>query len=212
MFQKQFIKIVSVITLLFSSTAFAVDKAATSSTTSDQFEVTKTTKMAQIRALPDNKLVHMKNGQVIPAKNLKAFADMLKSVKTKGGVPRATEKFSSSQGAAQIQLTKGSNLHFLQSRNNSEVIQLPSGRKLTVSDFKKLDQIAVAITGKSLTSRQAAPPKGSGTPIKIKSKQDFATFGDKPDSAILESPSGKKITLGELRAYAKKNNKPLGVR
>lgn len=212
MFQKRFIKIVSVLTLLFSSMAFAVDKAATPSTTNDQFEVTKTTKMAEIRALPDNKLVRMKSGQVIPAKNLKIFADMLKNAKTKSGVPRASEKFSSPQGAAQIQLTKGTNLHVLKGRNASEVMQLPSGRKLTVGDFKKLDQIAVVMTGKSITSRQADLPKGSGTPIKIKSKKDFATFTDKPDSTILESPSGKKITLGELRAYAKKNNKPLGVR
>lgn len=212
MFQNKFIKIVSVFTLLFSSIAFAVDKVEAPALANEQFEVTKTTKMSQIRALPDNKLVRMKNGRVIPAKNLKAFADMLKNLNTKSAPVRASEKFSTAQGAAQIQLTKGSNLHLLQGRNNSEVIQLPSGRKLTVGDFKKLDQVAVAMTGKSITSRQAALPKGSGTPIKIKSKKDFETFADKPDSTILESPSGKKITLGELRAYAKKNNKPLGVR
>lgn len=212
MFQKQFIKIVSVITLLVSSMAFAVDKAAAPALTSEQFEVTKKTKLSEIRALPDNKPVRMTNGRVIPAKNLKAFADMLKNAKTKGAVSRATEKFSTAQGAAQIQLAKGSNLHFLKTRNNSEVIQLPSGRKLTVGDFKKLDQVAVAMTGQSITSRQAAPPKGSGTPIKIKSQKDFEALADKPDSTLLESPLGKKITLGELRAYAKKNNKPLGVR
>lgn len=212
MFQNKFIKIVSVLTLLVSPMALAIDKVAAPALTNEQFEVTKKTKLSEIRALPDNKPVRMTNGRVIPAKNLKAFADMLKSAKTKSAPVRATEKFSPAQGAAQIQLTKGSNLHLLKTRSNSEVIQLPSGRKMTVGDFKKMDQIAIAMTGQSITSRQTAPPTGSGTPIKIKSKKDFETFSGKPDSTILESPSGKKITLGELRAYAKKNNKPLGVR
>lgn len=209
MFNHQFVKAFSIVTLLFLSRAFAVDKVAPSA---EQFEVTKKTKISQIRELPDDKLVRMSNGKTIRAGNLKAFADLIKNARAKGTFVKPAEKFVNPQGIAQIQVAKGTNLHTLKTRGNSEVIQLPSGRKMTVGDFKKMDQIAIAMTGKSITDRQAPPPKSSGPAIKIKSAKDLEALASKPDSTLLESPFGKKITLGELRAYAKKNNKPVGVR
>lgn len=48
--------------------------------------------------------------------------------------------------------------------------------------------------------------------ILIDSKDDFKRLAKQPDSTLLRTRSGKNVTLGKLRAYAKTHGTPLGVR
>ena len=193
--------------------AHAVDKALENGMTpATNFQVSAKTKFSQIQALPDSTMVKMPDGNEARAGNLKALAKFIKMAKAQKGSVKPTAQFAKPQGMAQLQISKGANFHMLMQRKDSDVLQLPSGRKLTVGDYKKIDQFAKMMTGRGITERQAAPPSTSGPAIKIKSKSDFDALKDKPDSTVLEGPLGKRITLGELRAYAKKNNKPVGVR
>lgn len=174
------------------------------------YQISAKTTMTHLQSLPDNQIVRMSNGREVPAANLKALANFIRTAKKAPGKP--PQKFIMPAGAAQVQVQKGFNLHALSSRNNSDVIQLPSGRKMTVDQFKKIDMLAKITTGKSLLERQPAEPVAKGPAIKIKSVQDLKALAGKPDSTLLESPLGKKITLGELKEYAKKNGKDLGVK
>lgn len=195
--------------MLISSTAFGAEGGKTK--TSESFQVSAKTTMNQIRALPDHQNVRMANGNVVRVGNLKKLANIIKMAKMGGAKP--PQKMTLPQGVPQLKIQKGFNFHELATRKNSDVIQLPSGTQITVEQYKKIDAFAKIATGRSFAERQAPmSAKGSGAPIKIKSAKDLAALAGKPDSTILESPLGKKITLGELRAYAKKNNKPVGVK
>ena len=48
--------------------------------------------------------------------------------------------------------------------------------------------------------------------ILVDSREDFKRLRKKPDSTILRTKSGKRVTLGKLRAYAKANGTPLGIK
>ncbi len=180
---------------------------------SELFEMTKKTKLNDIRSLPDQTMVRTSSGRMVRAANFKALADAIKSARSASGTSKVRNiSFSKTQSAPQLQIVNGTNLNAIKNRNSSDVMQLPNGLKMTVADFKKLDEIAKIQTGKSLTERQPSVPSTSGPTIKIKSAKDVQALASKPDSTVLEGPLGKRITLGELRAYAQKNNKPLGVR
>ena len=47
--------------------------------------------------------------------------------------------------------------------------------------------------------------------ILIASKDDLRKLAKKPDSTLLRTRSGKNVTLGKLRAYAKAHGTALGV-
>ena len=48
--------------------------------------------------------------------------------------------------------------------------------------------------------------------ILIDSKDDFKRLVKKPDSTLLRTRSGKSVTLGKMRAYAKAHGTKLGAR
>jgi hypothetical protein len=48
--------------------------------------------------------------------------------------------------------------------------------------------------------------------ILVDSREDFKRLARKPDSTVLRTKSGKRVTLGKLRAYAKAHGTPLGVK
>ncbi len=183
----------------------------TNSSVSTVFEVTTKTKASQIRKLPDDQLVKLKNGRQVPARNLKSFFDSIKNANKNTVAHAASAKvFSNTQSSGGLKVMPGYNFSELSKRPGNTVIQLPSGRKLTVDDYKKLDAISKARTGKSFADLQ--PNSLIGPTIKIKSKADLDALKNKPDSTIVENQMGRKITLGTLRKYAQKNNKEVGVK
>lgn len=179
----------------------------------NSLQITKQTSMNQIRALPDNAMIRTPNGRVMTAKRFKTLADAIAEVRKAGpaGKPDPRFAFSRTQGAAQVQLKPGVDLKNIAKRPDSDVLQLPDGRKLTVGDLKKLSAIQQKRTGKSLLDMQSATrPSWEGPAIRVNSREELAKLGDKPDSTVLETRTGKRITLGELRAHAKAQGKAIG--
>lgn len=201
------------LTLLLAYPAFA---AATgpAALSGNSLQITKQTSMSQIRALSDNATVRTSNGREISAKRFKALADAIVEARKVGPMakPNPAFAFSRTQGAAQVQLRPGVNLKEIAKRPDSDVLQLPDGRKFTVGDLKKLSAIHQKRTGKSLMDVQASVqrPSREGVAIKVSSKEELKSMAAKPDSTVLETPGGKRITLGELRAVAKARGKTIG--
>jgi hypothetical protein len=170
--------------------------------------------MAQIKALPDNAQVRIPSGRVVSALKYKRVADAILKIKAAGNstMPQPQFLFAKPSGTAKVQLREGVNLQEIAKRPDSDVLQMPDGNKITVGDLKKLSVLQQKLTGKSLLEmKSSARPNLSGAAIKVSSPQDIKKLADKPDSTILESASGKRVTLGELREYAKTHGTPLGV-
>lgn len=191
---------------------FAAD-AVPPAVSGNAVQMTKQTSINQIRALPDNTILRMPSGRVMTAKRFKTLADAITQARKVGpaGTPDPKFAFSRTQSAPQLQLKPGVNLREVAKRPDSDVLQLPDGRKLTVGDLKKLSALQQRRTGKSLLDAQAsARPSREGPAIRVDSREDLGKLGDKPDSTVLETRTGKRITLGELRALAKAQGKAIG--
>jgi hypothetical protein len=205
--------LVFLITVLpFAVNAAAANESDSAASSPEIFRVKGKSSYSQIRNLKDDQKVELSSGRVVSAGRMKDLADFIRAA-SKVKKPAATGMTSFSRPTTgNIKIEKGFNLRSIDKLKPNETMRLPSGRMITASDFKKLDQLNKTINGRSLLDNQPQLPNRSGPAIKISSPKDLDALKDKPDSTVLENPAGKRITLGELRAYAKKQNKPFGVR
>lgn len=168
-------------------------------------EITPAMSLAQIRELPATTVVRLPNGREMTAANYNRMADTFIAIR-KAGLDRAPppkSAFSRTKGPAQVQLRPGMDLRTLVMRPDTDVVQLPTGEKFTVGDLKRLSAIEKARTGRGLLDAPGPRPGLAGPSIKITPGFDAAKLAGKPDSTVLETPAGQRITLGELRAYQK---------
>jgi hypothetical protein len=180
--------------------------------------ITAQSSMADIRALPDNAMVRTRGGRVVPARTLKLLASAIKMAQERRaggpGRPPPPQLLSRTplQAPVQVQVRPGMSLRGLAARPDADVLQLPTGQKLTVGDFKKLSEFERRRTGTSLIDRQSrAAPIPSGPAIKVNSHAELAALAARPDSTVVENRAGRRITLGQLRAHARRTGRGMGA-
>ncbi|MCP5165594.1 MAG: hypothetical protein H6990_11125 [Pseudomonadales bacterium] len=86
-------------------------------------------------------------------------------------------------------------------RNGDDRIQLPSGENLTVDQLRFLKPEVEQRLGRKLSAEPRAPAL-SGPALKVPrgiSAEEWRKLLQKPDSTVLESPSGKRVTVGEIK-------------
>lgn len=91
---------------------------------------------------------------------------------------------------------------------DNATVQLPSGRLATVGQIKLVQPLVEKRLGHSL-AMVVQRPNLTGPAIKIMKGTTRAQWEDilkKPDTTVLESPNGKRITVGEAKQYLAKNN------
>lgn len=111
--------------------------------------------------------------------------------------------------SADTRVNNSSDLAAALKRSDNETVQLPSGRLATVGQIKRLQPMVEKQLGRKLTSNPQRPNL-EGPAIKISkniSKEEWKGIFQKPDNTVLESPSGKRITLGELKKTLSAKNK-----
>ena len=168
-------------------------------------EDTSAMSLAQIRALPAATVVRLPSGREMSAAQYNKLADTFIAIR-KAGLDRAPppkSAFSRTKGPAQVQLRAGMDLSAIAQRPDTDVVQLPTGEKFTVGDLKRLSAVEKVRTGRGLLDPPGPRPGLAGPSVKITPGFDAAKLTGKPDSTVLETPSGQRITLGELRAYQK---------
>lgn len=175
-----------------------------------RMQVTRETRLSEIRALPDNATVRLGNGREMSAGRYKELADAFTAIGKagRGRTPDPRMRFSRTTAPAQVQLRPGADLQAIARLPDDNVLQLPTGEKFTVGDLKRLSALQKARTGRSLLDARPSAPRArlEGPAIRVTPRMKLVDFADKPDSTILETPSGGRVTLGELRATYKKNH------
>lgn len=87
------------------------------------------------------------------------------------------------------------------SRGGAETLQLPSGRTLTAEQLRFLRPEVEKRLGRKLTTSPQAPSR-AGPAIKVPrgvAREEWQALMQKPDDTLLESPSGKRVTVGEIK-------------
>lgn len=83
-------------------------------------------------------------------------------------------------------------------RPDGDTLQLPSGKTMTVGLLKLVREDVERRLGRSLTAGKVRPDL-SGPAVKVQSGTDWKNILQRPDDTVLESPGGKRITVGELK-------------
>jgi hypothetical protein len=86
-------------------------------------------------------------------------------------------------------------------RGGTDTLELPSGQTLTAAQLRFLQPEVEKKLGRRLDAVPARPVL-TGPAIKVPkgiSEEEWQKLLQKPDNTILESPSGKRVTVGEIK-------------
>jgi len=94
-------------------------------------------------------------------------------------------------------------------RPDTDTIQLPSGKTVTVGKLKFIKPYIERVLGRSIdvapTQTSVKKPVFVGPATKVDSKTDWDKIQKLPEDTILESPHGKRFTVGMLKKVLAKN-------
>lgn len=148
----------------------------------------------------DTDLVELSNGKrmkVGDIRRITAIANKNRITAPKSLEPRAVKLRPAATGGIALRSRADLNTA-LQQRADSETVVLPSGRRTTVAMLKMV-QPQVEERRKQLRPATMQRPNLSGPATRVTADSDWVAILKQPDSTILESARGKRITVGELK-------------
>lgn len=176
-------------------------------------------KTSSLAAMPDTALVELPNGRRVSIGTIRHLENAAKIMRT-ARVNRtpATLKYLPDKNNVAMQVKTTNDLMAALKLPDNTTVKFPSGRVATVGQIKFVQPLIEKHLGRQMISIQQKPNL-SGPAIKIPenmsksmSKSEQQKFWEdvlqKPDSTVLESPHGKRITVAELKKEITKNNKP----
>jgi hypothetical protein len=167
-------------------------------------KVTPQLSLQSMRNLPDTAEIETRRGTVVSTRRFVEVADAIRGAHSRPRTP-SPSGFSRTAAAPSVVVRPGTHMPSLLARPDSDVVRLPNGTRLTVGDMKKLAQIAPQLRGRPLVADTRADLRGNA--VRISSARELANLRTAPDSTVLENPNGVRITLGELRAEARKQRR-----
>ncbi len=156
--------------------------------------------IASLAGRADSDIVEFTGGKRLPLRDLRRLDAVGKKLRTGGSKPVAPA-FAAKPAATGMPVKDRADLTAALKRQDGETIQLPSGKRLTVGQLRLLKPEVEKRLGRTLESTPGRTiPKGPA--VKLQRGADrtqWKTLLQKPDSTVLESPNGKRITVGELK-------------
>jgi hypothetical protein len=155
-----------------------------------------------LKSLSDDDLVELPSGRQIMMRDIRRLSQKAKEIKSATFTGKPMKQIFQVQPApVGIPLKNHADLVSALSRPDSDTVQLPSGRRLTVEQLRLLQPYVEKRLGRKLTRLEAPDLKGEA--IKVTKSADKGYWRDilqKPDHTVLESPDGTRITVGDLKA------------
>ncbi len=154
----------------------------------------------------DNDKVVLPSGKVVTVgimRKLEVAATRMRAARPSPSLARLGAK----PAATGIRINNQSDLiATLATRSDSDTVQFASGRRVTVGQIRLIQPYVE----KKLGYKLDAPPQRAnltGPAVRIKVNQNDKNFWkktlDQPNATILESPNGKRVTVGEIKQYLK---------
>ncbi len=200
--------------LLFGALLFAAaplvlsaaqsSESALSSSVVKEIPYTPGLKMADlVSATPDDRVV-FKSGRSMSVRDLRrleGFQQKLKAAKASNGA--ASLRLQPNAGNVKATVATRSDLSRALQLPDGDTVRLPSGKLVTAKVLKMAYGLAEQRIRNS-ASRKTLRPVPQGPALKVTASKDqnyWRNVLQKPDDTVLESPGGKRITVGELKSY-----------
>jgi len=152
-----------------------------------------------LQGRPDTDLVELSSGKrmkVGDIRRLTSIAHKNRTTAPKSLEPQALKLKPAATGGIAI---RGKNdLQAAMQRPDSETVVLPSGKRTTVGMLRLL-QPQIEERRQQLRVANKPRPDLSGPAVRISAGTDWYALLKQPDSTVLETAQGKRITVGELK-------------
>lgn len=131
------------------------------------------------------------------------LAALLLVLSVSGTALAAEPATSGPSGSARSDIVKfmpGMTLSDLASRGDSDLVELPSGRRMRVSDLRRLDawgKKARSVPQRPIPAALQARPASSGR--LVENAGDLAEALTRPDGETIQLPTGQRATVGQIR-------------
>jgi hypothetical protein len=157
-------------------------------------------KMSDLAGVPDSVQVELSPGRQISVAQLRRLEILQQKMQAPkiSRLPAALRIKPSPTGGRRLYSV--SELPSLLKLPDRETIVLPSGHRATVAQIKFLQPFVEKQTGISFNALPKRPNL-QGTAVQINARSDWQAILQMPDSTILESPNGRRITVAEAKQY-----------
>jgi len=159
---------------------------------------------------PDTDLIELKNGRRVSVGDLRRLDTAAQKMRAPK-IDRMPAVLKVKPAATGIKINNAADLAAALKLPDNATVQLPSGRFATVGQIKLVQPLVEKRIGHSLTM-MVQRPNLSGPSIKITkgtTRAQWESILKRPDNTVLESPNGKRITVGEAKQYLAKNFKAM---
>jgi hypothetical protein len=148
---------------------------------------------AELVAMPSTQIVEFPNGLRLSIADVRSLAPAAERLRAaRGGTLRQPLT------GPVVRVSPGTSLADVHHAPDNAVLQLPDGRRMTVAQFRSVQ----GLLPKGDTRRShTTQTNRAGPAIKVARGTPPAELLKRPDTDVLESPSGKRITVGELRRF-----------
>ena len=144
---------------------------------------------------PDTDLVELSNGRRIKLgelRRLDTFSKKLRATPDRHVIPGLRQQPAT---IARVNIKSAADLTAALKLQDTETIQLPSGKRYTVAQLRLAQEMAIRNLGIQPQQRVMQ----HGALIHVSARTDWKAVLSGPDTTILQSPNGTKITVAELK-------------
>jgi hypothetical protein len=167
-------------------------------------KLTPQTPESALKRLKNTDIVELPGGKRVRMGKIRKFSVIAKKLRTVRKIPKPLPRSLQFKPAATgIRVNSLAELKTVLEKPDDETIQLPSGRVATVAQVKFLQPLLEKRLGKKL-SQFGGRLTSQGEVVKLKASTDkkyWRQILTKPDNTILESPQGKRFTVGDLKKF-----------
>jgi hypothetical protein len=151
-----------------------------------------------ILARPDTDFVEFSDGRRMRVGDLRRLDAAAQRMRAAGSTRALPPGLKTRPAATGTPVQNRGDLAAALKRPGGDTLQLPSGRRLTAEQLRFLLPEIEKRLGQRIGDVQREPSR-AGPALKVNARTNWREILKKPDSTILESSSGKRITVGEIK-------------
>lgn len=151
--------------------------------------------LAALQHRPDTDLVELSNGKRLRLGQLRTLDKLSKQLKSTPDRHLMPELHLKPAAIARVKIASAADLTAALKLKDNETIQLPSGKLYTAAQLR-LAQTAV---NKQMLIQPRKRMLPNGSVIRVTPATNWKDVMKGPESTILESPNGSRITVAELK-------------
>ncbi len=200
----------AVAVLFYTAPVFAagsgIGTAAGGGTGKPVLMLTPSTSNAEMAKLGDNDVIELQDGRQLKMGTVRKFSAIAQKLKAaRGTKPAIPPAVMIKPAATGLKVTSMADLsRIFETSPDDTTIEFSSGRTYTVAQLRYLKPFLDVETGRKL-DLPGVQSKYQKSAIKIKNTTDKEYWQNilrKPDDTLLETPQGKRFTVGDLKAAA----------